>query len=52
MFLHDLPVLRVSLPDTLWETLLPGLCRTGRCLLRRVEPDAELTTLAWCDGPP
>ncbi|MGE3808273.1 MAG: DEAD/DEAH box helicase, partial [Gemmataceae bacterium] len=45
-------LLRVSVPEPLYESILQATCRTGRCLLRRVEPEAGLTKLDWCDGPP
>lgn len=43
-------VLRPALPAALFDTVLPAMCKTGRCLLRR-GIERELTPLQWSDGP-
>ena len=42
----------VQLPPALVDVLLPGLCATGRCLLRRAPDDEEWAPLAWDAGEP
>ena len=42
----------VQLPPALVDVLLPGLCATGRCLLRRAPDDEEWAPLAWDAGNP
>jgi hypothetical protein len=41
---------RFSLSLALAETLLPMMCQTGRCYMRRSSSD-ELEPVAWDDGP-
>ena len=43
---------RFTVPEPLWEVLLPLLCGTGRCFLRSPRVAEGVTTLAWDDGPP
>lgn len=38
------------LTPALWETVLPLLCGTGRCALRRASAGGQVTTLQWDDG--
>ncbi len=38
------------LTPALWEMVLPLLCGTGRCVLRRGAAGAETTALQWDDG--
>ena len=42
----------VQLPPALVDVILPGLCATGRCLLRRAPDDEESAPLAWDAGEP
>jgi hypothetical protein len=49
---YDTAPIRYQLSPALQETLLPLLCRTDRCHLRRSEQDAELKLLHWDEGAP
>jgi superfamily II DNA or RNA helicase len=49
---YDSAACRYRLTQPMLETLMPGLCRTGRCLLRRSPQDVELSTLQWDEGEP
>lgn len=42
----------IQLPPALVDVLLPGLCATGRCLLRRTPDDEEWAPLSWDAGDP
>ncbi|HVO95498.1 MAG TPA: DEAD/DEAH box helicase, partial [Terriglobales bacterium] len=39
------------LPQTLWDSVLPLMCSTGRCALGRSVVGDEFATLTWDDGP-
>jgi superfamily II DNA or RNA helicase len=43
---------RYQLTSTLQELLLPQMCATGRCWLRRDPKAQECPPLAWDEGPP
>src|SRR5205823_1991530 len=43
---------RYRLTEPMLGTLIPAMCRTGRCLIRRKPDDTELPELRWDDGPP
>ena len=43
---------RFFLGHTALETMLPLLCETGRCRLRRSPQDEQPPALVWDDGPP
>jgi hypothetical protein len=43
---------RYRLSAPLQETLMPQVCRTGRCFLRRSPDDEDLQELHWDEGPP
>ena len=43
---------RYSLLHPLRLTLIPMMCRTGRCLLRLSASDQEPSLIEWDDGPP
>ena len=43
---------RFTVPDPLWEVLLPLICGTERCFLRRLRAEDDVTPLEWDDGPP
>jgi superfamily II DNA or RNA helicase len=49
---YDSASCRYRLTEPLLETLIPGMCRTGRCRLRRAPEVAELAELHWDDGEP
>src|SRR5216683_6156804 len=49
---YDSATCRYRLTEPMLETLLPGMCRTGRCCLRRSPEDAEVRMLEWDDGEP
>jgi superfamily II DNA or RNA helicase len=49
---YDSPALRYQLSYPLAESLLPRLCATRRCHLRRWPDDAELPLLHWDEGGP
>jgi superfamily II DNA or RNA helicase len=48
---YDTAPSRYQLTSPLQETLLPILCRTGRCFYRRSEAEPDLQPLSWEDGP-
>jgi superfamily II DNA or RNA helicase len=41
-----------SLPVAIRSTILPQLCATGRCFLKRTTDNADLAPISWDDGPP
>ena len=41
-----------TIPQTLWETVLPLMCATGRCFLRKFNRFDEHTPLQWDEGEP
>ncbi|HLN86572.1 MAG TPA: SNF2-related protein, partial [Candidatus Limnocylindrales bacterium] len=43
---------RFTVPETLWDVLLPLICGTGRCFLRGPGIADGVTALTWDDGPP
>jgi superfamily II DNA or RNA helicase len=49
---YDSAACRYRLTEPMLETLIPGMCSTGRCRLRRSPDDAELPVLHWDDGEP
>jgi hypothetical protein len=49
---YDTAPCRYLLTEALQDTLLPVLCGTGRCLLRRTKDGDELPVLRWDDGGP
>lgn len=48
---YDSAASQFSVPQTLWNILLPLLCSTGRCCLRGLRPQVALTPLEWDSGP-
>ena len=42
---------RFTVPETLWEVLLPLICGSGRCFLRSPRAADGVVPLAWDDGP-
>jgi len=49
---YDSAPAQFTVPDTLWEVLLPLMCATGRCILRSSKSPEAQTPLEWDDGPP
>jgi hypothetical protein len=49
---YDSSPAQFTLPNTLWEVLLPLMCGSGRCLLRSPRAPDDDTPLEWDDGPP
>jgi hypothetical protein len=49
---YDSAACRYRLTEPMLETLVPSICRTGRCLLRRSSQDPELSPLHWDEGEP
>ncbi|HET9531361.1 MAG TPA: DEAD/DEAH box helicase, partial [Blastocatellia bacterium] len=43
---------RYTLTHPMEQTLIPMMCRTGRCRLRRSAKEQELQVFDWEDGPP
>src|SRR5215813_12140453 len=41
-----------TIPQTLWETVLPLMCATGRCFLRKFNRFDEHTPLQWDECEP
>jgi superfamily II DNA or RNA helicase len=49
---YDSAASRYQLTEPMFEAVLPSMCRTGRCRLRRSPEDEELVELRWDDGEP
>jgi superfamily II DNA or RNA helicase len=49
---YDSAACRYRLTEPMLEMLVPGICRTGRCFLRRSPQDLELAPLHWDEGEP
>ncbi|HSE97246.1 MAG TPA: DEAD/DEAH box helicase, partial [Blastocatellia bacterium] len=43
---------RYTLPHPVEQSLIPMMCRTGRCGLRRAPEDQELSFIEWEEGEP
>src|SRR5262249_25889740 len=43
---------RYFVPRELYESVVPRLCRLGRCWLRAASPGVEVLPLTWDDGAP
>jgi len=50
--IHDQAPSRYRVPESLQEVLLPLLCETGRCRLRRSQNDTRSEPVRWLDGEP
>jgi superfamily II DNA or RNA helicase len=49
---YDSAASRYRLTEPMLEAVLPSMCHTGRCRLRRSPEDEELLELRWDDGQP
>jgi superfamily II DNA or RNA helicase len=49
---YDSAPAQFTVPENLWELLLPLMCGTGRCLLHSPKAADRDTPLQWDDGPP
>src|SRR5579871_2025966 len=49
---YDSAECRYRLTEPMLETLIPGMCATGRCWLRRSPEDVAMPVLRWENGEP
>ena len=49
---HDSAPAQFTVPNSLWDVLLPLMCSTGRCVLRATQSAISHAPLQWDDGPP